>query len=114
MSHSSTHKSLIWSLALALGIAVTPLAGTVAQAQGGHSQHGQPAPHAHRISMAQALQTALARVPGKVKAHELEWERGRWIYSFEIRPTGETRHIVREVNVDADSGHIVDVSTERD
>ncbi len=64
--------------------------------------------------MAVARRTALTRVPGSVKAEELEHEGGRWIYSFEIRPDGETRKIIREVNVDADTGRIVDVSTEPD
>lgn len=70
------------------------------------------APKAHRVSMAEARRTALAKVAGAIKAEELEHEHGRWIYSFEIRPQGETRKLIREVNVDADTGRIVDVSTE--
>jgi len=53
-------------------------------------------------------------VPGKVLAEELEHEGGRWIYSFEIKPTGETRKLIKEVNIDADTGAVVDIGTEKD
>jgi uncharacterized membrane protein YkoI len=75
--------------------------------------HHPPRHHA-KVTIDQARKTALARVPGTVKAAELEKEKGRWIYSFEIRPEHRTRKIVREVNIDADSGVIVEVTTERD
>ena len=75
---------------------------------------GKAAVHVAKISMAEARGVALAKVPGAVRSAELEHERGRWIYSFEIKPTGETRKIVREVNVDADRGTIVSLEVERD
>lgn len=75
---------------------------------------GPPPAHAAKISMAKARAIALAKIPGAVRSAELENERGRWIYSFEIKPTGETRKIVREVNVDADRGTIVSLEVERD
>ena len=68
--------------------------------------------HVAKVSLEAARVTALARVPGTVRAEELEEEDGRWIYSFEIKPTGETRKIIKEVNVNADTGKIVDVETE--
>lgn len=66
--------------------------------------------HVPRITLASARATALARVPGRVRSSELERENHRWIYSFEIK----TAHPgVEEVNVDADTGVIVNVEHER-
>ncbi len=70
--------------------------------------------HQAKIALSDARATALARAPGTVVDEELEHERGRWIYSFEIRPQGEKGKLIEEVNVDADSGVIVDVHTEKD
>lgn len=67
-----------------------------------------------KVSLAVARTTALRTVAGAVAAEELEHEGGRWIYSFEIRPTGETRKIIKEVNVDADRGVVVSVQIERE
>jgi uncharacterized membrane protein YkoI len=75
---------------------------------------GKPPAHHAKISMAKARAVALAKIPGSVRSEELEHERGRWIYSFEIKPAGETKKIVREVNVDADRGTIVSLEVERD
>ncbi len=72
------------------------------------------AKHDAKVSMADARRTALGKVPGKVVDEELEHEAHRWIYSFEIRAVGQTGKAVTEVNVDADSGVIVDVHTEKD
>ena len=73
------------------------------------------AKHQAKIAKDVARATALAQVPGTVKAEELEREGGRWIYSFEIRPTGETRHLIKEVNIDADTGELVGkIDTEKD
>jgi len=94
-----------WLIRLVTALAL--IAAPAAARAGGGAHH-----HA-KISMAAARKTALAKVPGKVVAQELEKEDGRWIYSFEIKPDGETRKIVKEVNVDADSGAIVSVETER-
>ena len=75
---------------------------------------GRASAHHARISMAKARSIAMAKIPGSLRSQELEHERGRWIYSFEIKPTGDTRKIVREVNVDADTGAIVSLEVERD
>jgi uncharacterized membrane protein YkoI len=66
-----------------------------------------------KITAAQARQIALAKVPGELIRDELEREKGRWIYSIEIRPIGETRKRVMEVNIDADSGAVLEISVER-
>ncbi len=70
--------------------------------------------HQAVVSPSAARSIALARVSGVVRAEELEHEDGRWVYSFEIKPTGETRKIIQEVNVDADTGDVVSVDTERE
>jgi uncharacterized membrane protein YkoI len=59
-----------------------------------------------KISEATAQATALASVPGgRVKAHELEIEKGVLIYSFDIAVAG--RPGIEEVNVNALDGSIV-------
>src|SRR5438477_457466 len=61
------------------------------------------------ISLARAKEIALARVHGAIVSSELEREKGRLIYSFDIRTTPKR---VVEVNVDARSGAIVEVAEE--
>ncbi|MEA2165893.1 MAG: hypothetical protein QOK37_4020 [Thermoanaerobaculia bacterium] len=62
-----------------------------------------------KITMEQARATALAKAPGKVTSEELENEKGKLIYSFDIA-TSKTD--VTEVNVDAMNGKIVAVQHE--
>ena len=58
------------------------------------------------IAEAAARKTALAAVPGgKVRSHELEREKGRLIYSYDIKVAGKSG--IEEVNVDAKTGDIV-------
>jgi uncharacterized membrane protein YkoI len=64
-----------------------------------------------KISKAAAQQIALARVPnGTIKESELEKEKGKLIWSFDIATPG-TKNIT-EVNVDAITGEIVAVDIE--
>lgn len=101
-----THRKLLTGLALAFaGAAPLVLAMAAAEAKPGHQA---------KITMEQARQTALARVAGKVKAAELEHEKGLWIYSFEIVANGGKKGEIQEVNVNADTGRIVDVQTEKE
>jgi len=65
-------------------------------------------PHT-KIPMDQARATALKKAPGTVKSEELENEKGKWIYSFDI---ATSKSDVTEVNVDAMNGKIVDVQHE--
>jgi len=46
--------------------------------------------HQAKVSLSDARAKALSRVPGAVRSEELEQERGRWIYSFEIKPATGT------------------------
>jgi hypothetical protein len=64
-----------------------------------------------KISEATAQATALAKVPGgRVKAHELEREKGLLIHSFDIVVPG--RPGIEEVNVNALDGSIVSAQHE--
>src|SRR5580692_4199651 len=65
-----------------------------------------------RISKEQAQQTALAKAPGgTIKEGELEKEKGKLIWSFDIATPGAKD--TTEVNVDAITGDIVSVETEK-
>jgi uncharacterized membrane protein YkoI len=98
-------SSVPFWLAVVLSTArVTGLASTAAAAE----------THAAKVPIESARATALGRVPGVIVAEELEHEHGIWIYSFEIRPKGEKRKLIKEVNVDADTGAVVSVATENE
>lgn len=62
-----------------------------------------------KIGMARATQIAKNRVHGTIKSKELEKEKGRWIYTFDIS-TGKGK--ITEVNVDAYTGKIIAVDVE--
>jgi uncharacterized membrane protein YkoI len=70
--------------------------------------------HQARFPLDEARAKALSLVPGAVVSEELEHERGRWIYSFEIKPTGEKRKLLKEVNIEADTGALVGIETENE
>ncbi len=64
-----------------------------------------------KISKAEAKKTALAKVPGgKIKEAELENEKGKLIWSFDIA-TPHSKDIT-EVQVDAMTGEVVSVEKE--
>jgi uncharacterized membrane protein YkoI len=56
-----------------------------------------------KISMDQAKKTALAKENGTIKEAELEKEKGKLIYSFDI----DVKGAIHEVNVDALTGAVV-------
>ena len=64
-----------------------------------------------KISEADARQIAMSKVPnGTIKEAELEKEKGRLIWSFDMSiPDSKD---IKEVNVDAVSGEVVNVETE--
>jgi uncharacterized membrane protein YkoI len=96
---------------LALLIATIVLAAAASLFAGSQQHQAQ---HQAKLSLSDARAKALALVPGTVRAKELEHERGRWIYSFEIKPVGETRKLIKEVNIDADTGAVVSIETEKE
>jgi hypothetical protein len=64
-----------------------------------------------KVSRADAEKAALAKVPGgTIKEGELEKEKGKLIWSFDISTPG-TKDI-KEVQVDAITGQVVSVETE--
>ena len=64
-----------------------------------------------KITKDQAEATALAKVPGgTVKAGELEKEKGKLIWSFDLTTPGTPD--ISEVNVDAITGEVVSVEHE--
>jgi uncharacterized membrane protein YkoI len=85
-------------------VLVVPLACAAGAAARARPPAADTSPYTPRITMAEAREKALKVVPGLVRAEELEFESGRWIYSFEIKPAGEKRRIIKEVNIDADTG----------
>jgi uncharacterized membrane protein YkoI len=84
-----------------LSLAATVLPGVAA------AQHASA-----RITMDDARTRALHAAPGTIVAQELERERGRLIYSFEIRVNGAPAGEVTEVNIDAGDGHVVAIEHE--
>jgi uncharacterized membrane protein YkoI len=89
---------------LAAAILVVGLAGCESEKQEQADMQAQA-----KISKEQAEQTALAKAPGgTVKEAELEKEKGKLIWSFDI--TGSPG--VTEVNVDAITGDVVGVENE--
>ena len=74
----------------------------------GQSTASKPTKTKPKISMEQARKIALEKEPGIIQSSELEKEKGRLIYSFDIK----TSSGLREVNVDAASGAIVEDKVE--
>ncbi|MGI8771793.1 MAG: PepSY domain-containing protein [Acidobacteriaceae bacterium] len=64
--------------------------------------------HKTKLSMGEAKKIALSKESGTIKSQELEHEKGRWIYSFDIQHDQQ----VHEVNVDANTGEVVEDSVE--
>lgn len=64
-----------------------------------------------KISMEQARKTALERVKGTIVEEEIEREKGRLIYSFEIRDADRK---IQEVEIDAMTGALIGVKQEDD
>lgn len=101
-------KSCWMSIASLAAVSLLSLAS--AQAKKPHAGR-----HVAKLAIDKARAIALAKVPGVLKAEALELEHGRWIYSFEIRPAGETKKLVKEINLDADSGEQVgEIETEKE
>jgi hypothetical protein len=72
------------------------------------SVEGKPKPKP-QITMTTAKATALKRVSGRIKSAELEMEKGKLVYSFDI-VTADKK--IMEVLIDAMTGEVVDVEEE--
>lgn len=64
-----------------------------------------------KLTFAEAKKKALEKAPGQIFNWELEMEDGKIIYSFEIELPDDKKYS-REVNVDANTGKIIDVEKE--
>lgn len=67
-------------------------------------------PPANRVSIEAARAEAIKAYSGKIAGEELEFEGGKWIYSFDLKGRSDKR--VHEVHVDAISGKLLDSHTE--
>lgn len=61
-----------------------------------------------KLTKHQAKAIATKKESGTVQSGELEHENGRWIYSFDIKAGNQ----IHEVNVDANTGAVVEDSVE--
>ena len=92
-------------------LTITALAGLLTACQSEKEENESALKTQAKISEADAKQIALAKVPnGSIKEGELEKEKGRLIWSFDIAIPGQTD--IKEVNVDAVSGEVVAVETD--
>jgi uncharacterized membrane protein YkoI len=106
-------KNIIWSV-VAVGLLAGCLTACVTEKEEG--KEGEKAESAKlaaqaKITKAEAEKIALAKVPGgTIKEGEIEKEKGKVIWSFDIATPG-TKDIT-EVQVDAMTGAVVDVARE--
>lgn len=85
--------------------------GIVAGLGSGCATHDKKLEGQAKISEVQAREIALGKVPnGKIKTGELEEEKGKLIWSFDISTPG-TKDIT-EVNIDAITGAVIAVDVE--
>lgn len=103
-------KNTFWSLA---AVACVAVALTACETESEDNPAAQARLQSEaKVARADAQATALAKVPGgTIKEAELEKEKGRLIWSFDISQPGTTD--IKEVNVDAMTGEVVNVETEK-
>jgi uncharacterized membrane protein YkoI len=107
-------RRLVYSLITIL--VISALTGCVSEKCEKKEHHNKEAKQAKlmaeaKVSRADAEKTALAKAPnGTIKEGELEKEKGKLIWSFDIT-TPDTKDIT-EVNVDAITGDVVSVEKE--
>lgn len=75
------------------------------------SEHESDSKSEAKITKEEATQIALSKVPnGTIKEAELEKEKGRLIWSFDIAIPDSAN--IKEVNIDARTGKVVALETE--
>ncbi|HEY8061435.1 MAG TPA: PepSY domain-containing protein [Gemmatimonadales bacterium] len=101
-------RTALFSLALAVALPVLALAQTANTTPPKPRKETQAQlQKAAKISLADATATAQAAVPsGKIASHEIEREKGKLIYSFDIKTAGKSG--IDEVNVDAMTGTVIE------
>jgi uncharacterized membrane protein YkoI len=91
---------------LSLGLAAGLLAGCAS----GKSENSEA-----KISKADAEKIAMTKVPnGTIKEAELEKENGHLQWSFDMAAPGQAENTITEVNIDAITGAVLSVGTEKD
>lgn len=110
MTHQFKASTITLAAALTASAAVGPLA-----AQQPHPRYTRDLPAAlmrqAKVPEQAAAKTAAARIPnGRIQGVELENERGRLIYSYELKVPG--RSGIEEVNVNAKTGKVVNTEHE--
>ena len=95
------------SLISLVAVAAIALAGSRAQAQGSYKKELPDAlTKVAKVTESVAAATAQARVPnGKIQGVELEREKDRLIYSYDIKTAGKSG--IDEVHVDAMTGKVI-------
>ena len=74
--------------------------------------NAQPAAKAPTLSEEAAIEIALAEVPGQVRETELENEDGKMVYEIEIIAAADGKEM--EVEIDAETGAVLEVEAEDD
>ena len=104
-SNYKTMKTFVFSIFMMTGIFLLTSASVSAQKK----ENAKLAKDA-KITMQQARTTALKRVSGTIEEGELEKEKGKLIWSFDITTPGSKE--ITEVAVDAITGDVVAVDKE--
>jgi len=92
-------------------ITIATVVASLAVAASAAAQKAKPETQAQlmrqaKINKSVATKTALSQVPGgKIKSSEIEREKGKLIYSFDIKVAGKSG--IEEINVDAMTGDVV-------
>ena len=95
---------------IAIGIATVSLACAMSNSFAAEASQAALLSEA-KVSEAQAKSTALGKVPnGVVKSSELEKEKGKLVWSFDI--SQRSARGVTEIQIDAITGKIVSLKTE--
>ncbi|MFZ1702639.1 MAG: PepSY domain-containing protein [Pyrinomonadaceae bacterium] len=105
--NKQTLAKLTFSLALLAGVILASSLVTFAQEK--EEKESPKLAKQAKITMAEARAIALRAAPGKVEDGELEKEKGKLVYSFDIRNEKGT---ISEVWVDAKTGKVVKVEEE--
>jgi hypothetical protein len=101
----STSRNLMLAAVAAMTLSAAPIFAQAAKAKAKQETAADLKAEA-KITKAAAKATALAQVPGgTVKASELEREKGKLLYSFDIATKGKSG--IDEVQVDAITGALI-------
>ena len=92
------------SILVGIPLALLSLTAWAGESNSGHAALSKEA----KITMEQAQKTALAKEAGKIQSKEIEREKGRLIYSFDIKMADG----IHEVNIDAVTGEVVEDTVE--